>query len=106
MPSRSRAGPGLAGSFGGGAECRQGLAYGRRTASHRHQPRWKATFTLPGFNPQDTPNRRRHRSFLILALLVSGGHTELNLITDHLHYQRLGATLDDAAGEAFDKVAR
>jgi N6-L-threonylcarbamoyladenine synthase len=30
----------------------------------------------------------------------------LNLLTDHLHYRRLGATLDDAAGEAFDKVAR
>jgi N6-L-threonylcarbamoyladenine synthase len=41
-----------------------------------------------------------------MALLVSGGHTELNLMEDHLHYQRLGATLDDAAGEAFDKVAR
>ena len=44
--------------------------------------------------------------FPLLALLVSGGHTELNLMTDHLTYQRLGATLDDAAGEAFDKVAR
>lgn len=44
--------------------------------------------------------------FPILALLVSGGHTELDLITDHLEYQRLGGTLDDAAGEAFDKVAR
>jgi N6-L-threonylcarbamoyladenine synthase len=41
-----------------------------------------------------------------MALLVSGGHTELNLMEDHLHYRRLGATLDDAAGEAFDKVAR
>jgi N6-L-threonylcarbamoyladenine synthase len=39
-------------------------------------------------------------------LLVSGGHTELNLMTGHLEYQRLGATQDDAAGEAFDKVAR
>ena len=41
-----------------------------------------------------------------MALLVSGGHTELNLMEDHLKYRRLGATLDDAAGEAFDKVAR
>jgi N6-L-threonylcarbamoyladenine synthase len=41
-----------------------------------------------------------------MALLVSGGHSELNLMTDHLTYQRLGSTLDDAAGEAFDKVAR
>jgi len=44
--------------------------------------------------------------FPLLALLVSGGHTELNLMSDHLTYQRLGFTLDDAAGEAFDKVAR
>jgi N6-L-threonylcarbamoyladenine synthase len=44
--------------------------------------------------------------FPLMALLVSGGHTELNLMTDHLTYQRLGSTLDDAAGEAFDKTAR
>ena len=44
--------------------------------------------------------------FPLMALLVSGGHSELHLMTDHLTYQRLGATLDDAAGEAFDKVAR
>ena len=44
--------------------------------------------------------------FPIMALLVSGGHSELNLMSDHLTYQRLGGTLDDAAGEAFDKVAR
>jgi N6-L-threonylcarbamoyladenine synthase len=42
----------------------------------------------------------------LLALLVSGGHSELILIPEHLKYQRLGGTLDDAAGEAFDKVAR
>jgi len=41
-----------------------------------------------------------------MALLVSGGHTELNLMEKHLSYRHLGATLDDAAGEAFDKVAR
>jgi N6-L-threonylcarbamoyladenine synthase len=44
--------------------------------------------------------------FPLLALIVSGGHTELVLMKDHLQYQRLGATLDDAAGEAFDKIAR
>jgi N6-L-threonylcarbamoyladenine synthase len=44
--------------------------------------------------------------FPLMALLVSGGHTELNLMTDHLTYQRLGSTRDDAAGEAFDKTAR
>jgi N6-L-threonylcarbamoyladenine synthase len=44
--------------------------------------------------------------FPLMILIVSGGHTELVLMKDHLDYQRLGATLDDAAGEAFDKVAR
>jgi N6-L-threonylcarbamoyladenine synthase len=44
--------------------------------------------------------------FPLMALLVSGGHTELIFIKDHLQYQQLGKTQDDAAGEAFDKVAR
>lgn len=41
-----------------------------------------------------------------LSLLVSGGHTEIVLVKDIGKYKILGATLDDAAGEAFDKVAR
>lgn len=44
--------------------------------------------------------------FPLLVLIVSGGHTELILVNDHGQYERLGGTLDDAAGEAFDKVAR
>ena len=44
--------------------------------------------------------------FPALILIVSGGHTELVLMEDHCRYRLLGATLDDAAGEAFDKVAR
>lgn len=44
--------------------------------------------------------------FPCLALIVSGGHTELVLIHDHGQYEILGRTIDDAAGEAFDKVAR
>ena len=44
--------------------------------------------------------------FPILTLVVSGGHTELLLMSDHLQYRYLGGTLDDAAGEAFDKVGR
>jgi N6-L-threonylcarbamoyladenine synthase len=42
----------------------------------------------------------------LVIVLVSGGHTMLILMEDHLHYRVLGATVDDAAGEAFDKVAR
>jgi len=44
--------------------------------------------------------------FPALCLVVSGGHTELVLLRGHGDYQVLGRTLDDAAGEAFDKVAR
>lgn len=44
--------------------------------------------------------------FPVLSLLVSGGHTELVLVKDWGKYQIIGQTLDDACGEAFDKVAR
>ncbi|MDQ1284401.1 MAG: tRNA N6-adenosine threonylcarbamoyltransferase [Patescibacteria group bacterium] len=44
--------------------------------------------------------------FPILCLVVSGGHTQLVLMKKHLDYEIVGQTLDDAAGEAFDKVAR
>ena len=42
----------------------------------------------------------------VLALLISGGHTELVLMKEWLQYELIGATRDDAVGEAFDKVAR
>src|SRR5699024_5043954 len=45
-------------------------------------------------------------SFTLLALIVSGGHTELVLMKGHGQYELLGETLDDAAGEAYDKIAR
>lgn len=45
-------------------------------------------------------------AFPVLALIVSGGHTELVVMHDHGKFERLGETLDDAAGEAFDKVAK
>lgn len=44
--------------------------------------------------------------FPFVALVVSGGHTELLYMEKHNHFTRLGKTRDDAAGEAFDKVAR
>ncbi len=44
--------------------------------------------------------------FPALALIVSGGHTELVVMKDHGHFEKIGETRDDAAGEAFDKVAR
>ena len=48
----------------------------------------------------------RPLKFPLLALVVSGGHTELIEMTDHYKFQKLGGTLDDAIGECFDKVAR
>ncbi len=45
-------------------------------------------------------------AFPCLALIVSGGHTQLALFRDHFDYQLLGQTHDDAIGEAFDKVAK
>ncbi|NPA16803.1 MAG: tRNA (adenosine(37)-N6)-threonylcarbamoyltransferase complex transferase subunit TsaD [Aquificae bacterium] len=48
----------------------------------------------------------REVEFPFIALVVSGGHTELYLIKGFEQYMYLGGTLDDAAGEAYDKVAR
>lgn len=45
-------------------------------------------------------------SFPLLALIVSGGHTELLIMEDDYKFTKLGETLDDAVGEAYDKVAR
>ncbi|MGV2876075.1 tRNA (adenosine(37)-N6)-threonylcarbamoyltransferase complex transferase subunit TsaD [Macrococcus capreoli] len=45
-------------------------------------------------------------TFPILALVVSGGHTELVVMKDHLDFEIIGQTRDDAVGEAYDKVAR
>jgi N6-L-threonylcarbamoyladenine synthase len=57
-------------------------------------------------SPIDSDEEQPEPEFPLLALLVSGGHSELILMRSHLTYERLGKTLDDAAGEAFDKVAR
>lgn len=51
-------------------------------------------------------NPKRPFAFPYLGLLVSGAHTELVKFTNHLTYEVLGATRDDAAGEALDKAAR
>lgn len=53
-------------------------------------------YALPDKQPQ----------FPILALIISGGHSQIVLFEDHFKYQVLGRTLDDAVGEAFDKVAK
>ena len=97
-------GPGLAGSLVVGLNAAKGLALGAGLplvgVNHLEGHIYSAWVYEAGETPPPAPQ------FPLLALLASGGHTELNLMTDHLTYQRLGSTLDDAAGEAFDKVAR
>lgn len=53
---------------------------------------------------QDRENRSPE--FPFLALLVSGGHTQLVKVTDYLKFEVIGHTIDDAVGEAFDKCAK
>jgi N6-L-threonylcarbamoyladenine synthase len=97
-------GPGLAGSLVVGVNAAKGLALSlglplvgvNHLEGHLYSPWIHRT----GERAPEVPQ------FPLLVLLVSGGHTELDLMTDHLEYRRLGSTLDDAAGEAFDKVAR
>jgi N6-L-threonylcarbamoyladenine synthase len=97
-------GPGLAGSLVVGLNVAKGLALGANRplvgVNHLEGHIYSSWVYESGTDAPAAPQ------FPILALLVSGGHTELNLMTDHLTYRRLGATLDDAAGEAFDKTAR
>ena len=97
-------GPGLAGSLVVGMNLAKGLALGRGLpligVNHLEGHIYSAWVHDAAAAPPPEPQ------FPLMALLVSGGHTELNLMNGHLQYRRLGATLDDAAGEAFDKVAR
>lgn len=51
----------------------------------------------------DTPEKVK---FPVLSIIVSGGHTMLAVMKNYGHYEIIGETVDDAAGEAFDKVAR
>jgi len=51
-------------------------------------------------------NPKRDFKFPYLALIVSGGHTEFVIFKNHLEYEIIGQTLDDAAGEALDKAAK
>lgn len=97
-------GPGLAGSLVVGMNMAKGLALGSGLpligVNHLEGHLYSAWVYNSDERVPAEPE------FPLMVLLVSGGHSELNLMTDHLTYQRLGSTLDDAAGEAFDKVAR
>jgi len=60
---------------------------------------------IPNFK-NNSKFKIKNSKFPILCLVVSGGHTQLILMKKHFDYKIIGETLDDAAGEAFDKVAR
>jgi N6-L-threonylcarbamoyladenine synthase len=97
-------GPGLPGSLVVGMNTAKGLALGSDLPiigiNHLEAHIYSAWLYFSDQTPTAVPE------FPLLALIVSGGHTELVLMNDHLQYRHLGSTLDDAAGEAFDKVAR
>jgi N6-L-threonylcarbamoyladenine synthase len=91
-------GPGLAGALlvGAGVACALGAALGRPVLGVHHLE----GHLLSPFLSADPPE------FPFVALLVSGGHTQLMRVDGVGQYQILGETIDDAAGEAFDKSAK
>ncbi len=93
-------GPGLVGSLLVGVNMAKGIALARNKPLLGINHIEGHIYSLWLARPAD------EIEFPVLTLVVSGGHTELYLMTDHGRYQHLGGTLDDAAGEAFDKVGR
>ena len=91
-------GPGLAGALlvGAGVACSLAAALGRPVIGIHHLE----GHLLSPFLSADPPE------FPFVALLVSGGHTQLMRVEDVGRYELLGETIDDAAGEAFDKSAK
>jgi N6-L-threonylcarbamoyladenine synthase len=91
-------GPGLAGALlvGAGVAVALGAALGRPVLGIHHLE----GHLLSPFLADDPP------AFPFVALLVSGGHTQLMHVADVGQYTLLGETIDDAAGEAFDKSAK
>ena len=96
-------GPGLLGSLLVGSSFAKGLALALDIpligVDHMEAHILAHFIRKPG-QEQKTP------SFPFLCLTVSGGHTQLVLVSDHFHMEILGATIDDAAGETFDKAAK
>jgi N6-L-threonylcarbamoyladenine synthase len=97
-------GPGLPGSLVVGMNVAKGLALGSGLPLIGINHLEAHIYSTWLFNADETPVSEPQ--YPLVALIVSGGHTELVLMSGHLKYRRLGGTLDDAAGEAFDKVAR
>lgn len=97
-------GPGLAGSLVVGMNMAKALAFASGLpligVNHLEGHIYSAWIQTNEDEEHQTPG------FPLIALIVSGGHSTLLLMKDNLEYERLGGTLDDAAGEAFDKVGR
>jgi N6-L-threonylcarbamoyladenine synthase len=96
------AGPGLIGGLIVGASFAKGvaLAHGLPFLAINHLEAHALTVRLPGLMPGGAP------AFPYLLLLLSGGHCQCVLVEGLGRYHRLGSTLDDAVGEAFDKAAK
>jgi N6-L-threonylcarbamoyladenine synthase len=98
-------GPGLAGSLLVGVNAAKGLALAAGlpllAVNHLEGHVYSNWVQAPG-----RAQGVRDDLFPAVVLIVSGGHTELVRMEGHCRYVRMGGTLDDAAGEAFDKVAR
>ena len=94
-------GPGLAGALLVGVNVAKGLAFalGKPLLGINHLEGHVYANWL-GVSSERDPN------FPLVALIVSGGHSDLVSSAGHSQFRRLGRTRDDAAGEAFDKVAR
>jgi N6-L-threonylcarbamoyladenine synthase len=97
-------GPGLAGSLLVGINFAKALSWVHDVpligVNHLEGHVYAAWLHDPGEAEREDP------IFPVVALVVSGGHTFLVEMRDHLTYRLLGSTVDDAAGEAFDKVGR
>ena len=96
-------GPGLLGSLLVGTSFSKGFALARNIplveVNHLQ------AHVMVHFLKQKEVNRV-HPSFPFLSLLVSGGHTQLLVVSDYNKMETIGKTIDDAAGEAFDKCAK
>lgn len=100
-------GPGLITSLRVGVDFARGLAYGwgaPLVGVNHIEGHIAANFI--GVRSNSNLKPQTSNVFPAVVLVVSGGHTELILMKGFGQYERLGATLDDAAGEAFDKVAK
>ncbi len=95
------AGPGLIGGLIVGSQMAKGIAIARRLpyVAVNHLEAHALTARLPGLLPDGA-------AFPYLLLLISGGHCQCVAVEGVGRYVRLGGTIDDAAGEAFDKIAK